>query len=45
VLGASWHKVVHWFLPVSIVVAVALVAWLGVSIARRLRQRRQASTQ
>jgi membrane protein DedA with SNARE-associated domain len=38
-LGRSWHRVVHWFLPASIVIAVILVAWLGLWIARRLRAR------
>jgi membrane protein DedA with SNARE-associated domain len=42
-LGGSWHRVVHWFLPVSIAVAVVLVAWLGFSITRRLRSRAPAS--
>ena len=39
ILGASWHKVVHWFLPASIAVAVVLAAWLGVAITRRVRRR------
>jgi len=36
-LGGSWHTIVHWFLPVSIVVAVILVGWLVVWLRRRIR--------
>ena len=39
-LGAQWHTVVRWFLPISIVVAVVLLAWLGVWARRRLKTRR-----
>ena len=38
-LGGSYKKVIHYFLPVSIVVAVLLVGWLGLWVVRRLRAR------
>jgi membrane protein DedA with SNARE-associated domain len=38
-LGHSWRTVVHWFLPVSIAVAVGLVGWLAVWLVRRARSR------
>ena len=40
-LGGSWHTIVHWFLPVSIVVAVFLVGWLVLWFRRRIRARRE----
>jgi membrane protein DedA with SNARE-associated domain len=42
-LGSNWKTVVHWFLPVSIVVAVVLLAWLGLWAYRRVRARRAAA--
>ena len=42
-LGRKWHTIVHYLLPVSILVAVLLVGWLGLWITRRVRARR-AST-
>jgi membrane protein DedA with SNARE-associated domain len=39
-LGGNWHTIVHWFLPVSIVVAVILVGWLALWLRRRIRARR-----
>ena len=39
-LGHSWKTVVHWFLPVSIVVLVALVVWLGLAVRKRVQARR-----
>ena len=38
--SAQWHTVVRWFLPISIVVAVVLLAWLGVWAWRRVKARR-----
>ena len=38
-LGANWHKVTRYFGPVSIVVAVLLVAAIALWIVRRLRAR------
>jgi len=42
-LGENWKTVVHWFLPVSIAVAVALVAWLAVWARRRIKARRETA--
>ena len=39
-LGGSYKKVIHYFLPVSIAVAAVLVGWLGLWVMRRLRARR-----
>jgi len=43
-LGANWHTVVHWFLPISIAIGIVLVAWLVVWARRRIKARRAAST-
>jgi membrane protein DedA with SNARE-associated domain len=40
-LGANWHELVKWFKPISIVIAVALVAGIAVWVVRRLRSRKE----
>jgi membrane protein DedA with SNARE-associated domain len=43
-LGAHWHTVVRWFLPVSVAVAIALVGWLALWARRRVRARRASAS-